>query len=151
MANERKDWHHEETSAAWGTGYNTVSGKEKRAEYSCVFHSEVGVENPFGFSATETGLSSHHTLIPTPFVNNNRRAKSRIAGFMAQGALKKPRSALSSSRKQVDPHISDFRRSWHSRPTVLGPKKGKRVIAPKKAALVKHQRITKVCMCAFVL
>ncbi|KAI9712956.1 MAG: hypothetical protein M1812_006703 [Candelaria pacifica] len=47
---------------------------------------------------------------------------------MAQGQLKKPSKSHSSSTK---------------RPTILGPKKGARTIAPKKATLVAHKKITK--------
>lgn len=48
---------------------------------------------------------------------------------MAQGAIKaKKPSASAKSRK----------------PAVLGPKKGSRMIAPKKAVLVKNAKITKV-------
>ncbi|KAL2055643.1 hypothetical protein ABVK25_003885 [Lepraria finkii] len=46
---------------------------------------------------------------------------------MAQGAIKKSKSAASSSR----------------RPSVLGPKKGQRTIAPKKKSLVKQKKFSK--------
>ncbi|EEP76957.1 predicted protein [Uncinocarpus reesii 1704] len=48
---------------------------------------------------------------------------------MAQGAVKKSKSASSTAK----------------RPSALGPKKGARAIAPKKAALVKQKKLTKVC------
>ncbi|KAI9704972.1 MAG: hypothetical protein M1836_006752 [Candelina mexicana] len=46
---------------------------------------------------------------------------------MAQGTLKKSKSTSSTSK----------------RPTILGPKKGARTIAPKKASLVAQKKITK--------
>ncbi|KAL2848072.1 hypothetical protein BJY01DRAFT_246534 [Aspergillus pseudoustus] len=46
---------------------------------------------------------------------------------MTQGALKKAKASTASSK----------------RPSALGPKKGNRTIAPKKASLIKQQKMTK--------
>ncbi|KAL2871066.1 DUF2462 domain-containing protein [Aspergillus lucknowensis] len=46
---------------------------------------------------------------------------------MAQGPLKKAKASTASSK----------------RPSTLGPKKGNRTIAPKKASLIKQQKMTK--------
>ncbi|WEW58885.1 hypothetical protein PRK78_004353 [Emydomyces testavorans] len=46
---------------------------------------------------------------------------------MAQGTIKKSKAASSSTK----------------RPSALGPRKGSRVIAPKKAALIKQKKLTK--------
>jgi len=48
---------------------------------------------------------------------------------MAQGAIKSKKLSIASKGKK---------------PTVLGPKKGARTIAPKKAVLVKNAKMTKV-------
>lgn len=48
---------------------------------------------------------------------------------MAQGAIKSKKLSTASKGK---------------RPAVLGPKKGARTIAPKKAVLVKNAKMTKV-------
>lgn len=50
---------------------------------------------------------------------------------MTQGAIKKPKAAAASAK-----------------PT--GPKRGARVIAPKKATLIKKHKMTKVCTCTFL-
>jgi hypothetical protein len=47
---------------------------------------------------------------------------------MAQGTIKKSKPTPTSTR----------------RPTILGPKKGARAIAPRKAVLVKQKKLTKV-------
>lgn len=52
---------------------------------------------------------------------------------MAQGAIKsKPAAGTAKSGR---------------RQTVLGPKKGARTIAPRKQALVRNAKMTKVCHC----